>query len=114
MNLSPTIRRSSILKIVVCDRDPIRRLSRKSKNYREYLSDSGQARSVGIAYREVCGLLKEIRAMAALLGKQIKLDQLIIEAAGEGSNLKVDPELSQRPALEIIQHTVCSPSRSVG
>ncbi len=43
------------------------------KIYREYLSDSGQARSVETAYREV-------------------LDQLILEAAGGGSNLKVDPE----------------------
>jgi hypothetical protein len=62
------------------------------KIYREYLSDSGRARSVEIAYGRVCGLLQEIGAMAAAIGVELKLDQLILEAAREGANLEVDLE----------------------
>jgi hypothetical protein len=55
------------------------------------LADSDRAQGIEIAYRNVCGLLQDMRAMAASLGKDIKLDQLIIQAADKEANLRVDP-----------------------
>uniref|UniRef100_Q02AY1 Uncharacterized protein n=1 Tax=Solibacter usitatus (strain Ellin6076) TaxID=234267 RepID=Q02AY1_SOLUE len=60
--------------------------------YRDYLANPDQALSVEAAYRNVCRLLSELRAMAATLSKELKLDPLILEAAEEGTQLKVDLE----------------------
>lgn len=60
--------------------------------YRDYLTDPDQALNVEASYRNVCRLLRELRAMGASLGKELKLDPLILEAAEEGTPLKVDLE----------------------
>jgi hypothetical protein len=60
--------------------------------YRDYLTDPDQALNVEVAYRNVCRLLSELRAMAASVGRELSLDPLIFEAAQKETQLKVDPE----------------------